>query len=121
MGIDGIGKPPGAGIPPQGLDRAGPADPAREAFKVEKPGAAKDAAPVAGPAPSDALGRLERGEINVDQYLDQRVTEAVEHLSGKLGPEQLEFVKDTLRDQLKTDPVLMELVRRSVGNLPTEG
>ncbi len=111
MGIDGIGKPPGAGAPvgPGGV--GGASKPTGETFRVDK---AEQAQGV------DPLSRLERGEINVDQYLDARVDHAVEHLQGRLSPEQLDFVRDTLRDQMKTDPVLVELVRRSTGVVPKE-
>jgi hypothetical protein len=113
MGIDGIGKPPAPGpLGPAGAARPGEAAPVREAFQVER---------TEKVAATDALGRLERGEISVDQYLDAKVGQAVEHLEGRLGSEQMEFVKSALREQLRTDPVLVELVRRSTGSLPTEG
>jgi hypothetical protein len=116
MGIDGIGKPPGIGGPsgPAGAERAGQVAPGRETFKVDKAGGVEKA------AGSDALSRLERGEIDVNQYLDARVEQAVEHLRGKLSTEQIEFVQSSLRDQLKTDPVLIELVRRSTGSASVE-
>ncbi|MBI3205972.1 MAG: hypothetical protein HYZ29_30830 [Myxococcales bacterium] len=116
MGIDGIGKPPPpGGLGPAGGVRPGAASPVREAFKVER---------AAGPekaAGTEALSRLERGEISVDQYLDAKVEGAVAHLDGRISGEQLEFVKTALRDQLRTDPVLSELVRRSTGSLPEDG
>ena len=59
----------------------------------------------------DEFGRL-------DAYLDIRVADAVGHLEGKLSPEQLEFVKEELREQLRSDPVLIELVRRATGQSP---
>jgi len=37
---------------------------------------------------------------------------------GKLSPDQLEFVKQSLRDQMATDPVLIELVQRTTGAAP---
>lgn len=116
MGIDGIGKPPGIGGPtgPAGAERAGQVAPGRAAFKLEKAGAVEKA------AGTDALSRLERGEIDVNQYLEARVEQAVEHLRSKLSPAQIEFVQSSLRDQLKTDPVLLELVRRSTGSAPVE-
>jgi hypothetical protein len=110
MGIDGIGKPPGAGAPGAG-GVGGASKPTGETFRVDKSEA------VAG---TDPLSRLERGEIDVDQYLDARVNHAVEHLQGNLSPEQLEFVRDTLKDQMRSDPVLIELVRRSTGSVPSE-
>lgn len=114
MGIDGIGKPggvPGAG----GVAGPGAAGPIRgDSFQVGK---TASVAPVTG---SDPLGQLQRGEINLDQYLDTRVSAAVEHLQGKLPVDQLDFVKQSLRDQLATDPVLVELVRRATGSVPAD-
>ena len=111
MGIDGIGKPGGiggAGGP------AGPVSPKGEAFEVGK------AAPADAAQGSDALGKLERGEIGVEEYLDGRVADAVRHLEAKLPAEQLELVRQTLREQLETDPVLVELVRRATASVKTE-
>ncbi|MBK7581197.1 MAG: hypothetical protein IPI67_13410 [Myxococcales bacterium] len=115
MGIDGIGKPPAPGGPlgPDGTARPGAAAPTEKTFKVER---AESPERVSG---ADPLARLERGEINVDQYFDARVSHAVTHLEGKLSSEQIDFVKSSLREQLSTDPVLLELVRRSTGSLPT--
>jgi len=107
MSIDGIGKrggiAPGANVP-------GTA-PAQRSFEVGAPGAP---APVA-PAGSDAFSALERGEINVEQYLDARVESAVAPLVSRLSPDQLEFVRAELRSALETDPVLVELVRKTTG------
>jgi hypothetical protein len=115
MGIDGIGKPPGVdigGIP--GAAGVGPTRPA-EPFSVER------GAPVeASSRVSAALSSLQRGELSVDQYLDGRVTDATSHLVGKLNPDQLEFVKQSLREQLATDPVLVELVQRTTGTAASE-
>ncbi len=58
---------------------------------------------------------MSRGEIGLDEYLDARVQEATQHLASKLSPDQIEFVKSTLRAQFETDPVLIELVRRATG------
>jgi hypothetical protein len=106
MGIDGIGKPPGA-PPVPGV--SGPEALRGEAFRVG------EAESVEAPHGSDALGKLQRGEIDLDGYLDERVTDAVAHLENKVSGEQLDFIRQTLRDQLATDPVLVELVRRAAG------
>ena len=105
MGIDGIGKPPPI-APAAGT--AG-ATGASADFRVSPTGAA---------APAGDLARLERGEIGLDAYLDGRVGEATRHLEGKLSTEQLDFVRETLRGQLSSDPVLVELVRRTTGKIP---
>jgi len=104
MGIDGIGKAPPLAAPEGSL----PSEPAGGDFRV-----GETAAPVA----SD-LGRLERGEIGLEQYLDTRVAEATRHLDGRVTAEQLAFVKETLRTEFTSDPVLIELVRRTTGKIP---
>jgi hypothetical protein len=106
MGIDGISKP-GAGAPggisnaPEAVGRVG------DTFQVSEPASNKS---VSG---SEDLARLSRGEISLDQYLEARVEQAVAHLTQKLSPGELEYVRDVLREQLGSDPVLTELVRRS--------
>jgi hypothetical protein len=105
MGIDGIGKPPPIG--PTGPPAA--------------PSATGGAFEVGATAPtrqSGDLARLERGEIGLDVYLDGRVEEATRHLANRLSPEQLDFVRQTLRSELTSDPVLVELVRRATGKVP---
>lgn len=109
MSIDGIGKRggvvPGASVPG--------AAPAGSSFELGGPDVAEASA--ASAASSDAFLALERGEISVDQYLDARVEGAVAPLLSRLSPEQLEFVRAELRTSLTTDPVLVELVRKSTG------
>src|SRR5262245_32858636 len=112
MSIDGIGRPP---IPPGGPGSvAGPgASPeANEAFQV------KPSAEAQPGAPANLLSRLQSGELSLDQYLDLRVQEAVAPLVSRLRPEQIEIVKGTLRAELETDPVLIELVQRATGMSP---
>jgi hypothetical protein len=117
MGIDGIGKPPGGGAPPTGA--GSPVDKKGSTFRVDKAGEPAAAGPANAVGASENLGRLERGEINLDQYLDAQVEQAVGPLKGQLSSEQLSFVESTLREQLVSDPVLAEWVRRATGSLPT--
>jgi hypothetical protein len=49
------------------------------------------------------------------------VAEATTHLTGRLAPEQLEIVRQTLRAQLSGDPALAELVRRATGKTIESG
>ena len=114
MGIDGIGKPAGAGIGGIGSIAGKEGVGAAEPFKLD-PGAAASS----GGKVSAALASLQRGELSLDQYLDGRVTDATSHLVGKLSPDQLEFVKQSLREQMATDPVLVELVQRMTGAAPS--
>jgi len=107
MSIDGIGKR--GGVAP-GTEVPGAA-PAAGSFEVGAASAVR--APDAASGGSDAFLALERGEISVDQYLDARVESAVAPLLSRLSPEQLEFVRAELRSSLTTDPVLVELVRKT--------
>jgi hypothetical protein len=106
MSIDGIGKrggiAPGASVP---------GAPAEGSFEL----GGAEAVPVAGAASSEAFLALERGELTVEQYLDAQVESAVAPLMSKLSPDQLDFVRGELRGALETDPVLVELVRKSTG------
>jgi hypothetical protein len=101
MSIDGIGKPPPVAPEAPAATRESGGE-----FRLGESSAV---------APSGDLARLERGEIGLDAYLDARIGEATQHLSGRLTPEQLDFVKQTLRTELESDPVLVELVQRATG------
>jgi len=59
---------------------------------------------------SEALGRLRRGEITLDAYLDFRADEAVRDLVGVVSAERVRTIRDALREQLATDPVLTAMV-----------
>ena len=107
MGIDGVGRPGPGGLGGIG-GPGGSAPPDGKPFEVESPSSTEQ---VGG---SDSLERLKSGEISVDQYLDARASDAVQHLVGQLPPDQVDFVRRTLREQLQTDPVLVELVRRTL-------
>jgi hypothetical protein len=113
MGIDGIGKPPGVSI--GGVGDLHGADALRPvgAFTLDPGSAAAPSSRI-----SAALSSLQRGELSLDQYLDGRVNDATSHLSNKLSPDQLDFVKQSLREQLATDPVLVDLVQRTTGSAP---
>jgi hypothetical protein len=109
MSIDGIGKRGGV-VPGASVHGTGSAP---GSFDV---GASSESAAVgAADGGSEAFQALERGEISVEQYLDARVEGAVAPLLSRLSPEQLEFVRAELRSALETDPVLVELVRKSTG------
>jgi hypothetical protein len=116
MSIDGIGKPGPANVP--SLDEAGGASGA-EPTSTERVEVGKTE-PAAETSGSEALQALERGEISVDEYLDARIADAVAHLKGQIPAPELEFVQETLREQLRNDPVLVELVRRATGALPDD-
>jgi len=127
MAIDRIGK--GAGLPPtpdtSAPQGAGGAAPTGATFKIDRPepaaGAARadqtagvDATREASPTPLD---RLRAGEVDVHGYIDLKVDEATSPLKG-LSSAELADIKSVLRDQMKSDPGLAELVRSATGAMP---
>lgn len=112
MGVDGIGSGSGRPLPASGAVGSSSAGSAASVEDAARPGSSRE---VAG---SQALERLQRGEIDVGAYLDSRVSAATEHLEGALAGPELEFIRDTLRAELASDPVLVELVRRTTSGLP---
>lgn len=105
MSIDRIGKRPSVA-------------PSSEAAASTQPfsvGVAGAATPTASSASSAPLAQLDSAELSFDQYLDARVAEATAPLVGKLSPEQLGFVAESLRAALESDPTLKELASRVAG------
>ena len=73
------------------------------------------------PPESEDLQRLRRNEISLDEYLDARVEQALSAWVGKVRPDRLEFVRQMLRDQMRSDPLLIEYIREATGrDVPTE-
>ncbi len=68
------------------------------------------------PPPSEALGKLRRGEMSLQEYLDICVEQAVSHLVNNAHPDRLQFVRQLLRDLLISDPVLNEYVREATAS-----
>jgi hypothetical protein len=67
---------------------------------------------------SEMLCRLQRGEITLGEYLDHRAEEAVEHLKGLVDPERLKFIQSMIRDQMTSDPVLIQYLKQATGINP---
>lgn len=61
---------------------------------------------------SEALARLQRGEMTLGEYLDFRADESVRGLRGRVSAERLALVRDEIREQLGEDPVLLEMVQK---------
>jgi hypothetical protein len=122
MAIDRIGK--GAGLPPtpetQGTGGAAGAKKTDATFKVDRPEAARtgNVDATSATSPSSPLGRLRAGEVDVHGYIDLRVDQATSGLDG-LSAAELDEIKSVLRDQMKSDPGLADLVRTATGKMPT--
>lgn len=119
MGIDRIGKGGAPQVTPEtqgsgSVEKKGSVD---KAFSVERPDATKQASLAAATEAtqgSQALARLQAGEIDVEGYADLKVDEATRGLEG-LSSAELEDIKKMLRDQMSTDPGLADLVRSATG------
>lgn len=105
MSIDGIG---GAGGPPKPGPAAGPSK-TDGSFSIE-PNATEASVNV---SESGDLDRLARGEINRDEYLEARIDAAVAHVEAGLSPEHLQLLREQMREQLESDPMLARLLRRA--------
>jgi hypothetical protein len=70
------------------------------------------------PPKSDMLCRLQRHEVSLGQYLDYCAEQAVAHLEGLVDSERLQFIKEMIRDQMTTDPVIIRYVEQATGQSP---
>lgn len=118
MSIDRIGKGPGVNVPDaKSVDGASTTKSVSTGATFEVGGAKSAAAEASsGVSPAD---RVRSGEISLDAYLDQRVTEATRHLDGKLPASDLAHIQEMLRSQLANDPTLVEMVRAATGKAPS--
>jgi hypothetical protein len=126
MAIDRIGKgAPSASPKPTSSGPERTSD-APKAFEVRpSPTAAPNTAATtigsvapAAPAGTGPLERLRGGEIDLDRYLDLKVDEAIAHLKG-LRAHEMEGLRSLLREELASDPALLDLVQQATGQRPT--
>lgn len=124
MSIDRIGK---GGAPP--IDPGASSAGAEKAHGVGKTFSVAGGAEVGGAEKthgatelgavdaSSPLARLRSGEVDVNGYVDLKVEEATRGLEG-MPPSDLADIKRLLRDQLATDPGLVDLVSKAAGSAP---
>jgi hypothetical protein len=112
MGIDGIGKK-GPPLPASKVGEVARAPQTGRAFELRKAEGPAKVVPVEG----RALEQLKSGAIDLNQYLDLKVSQATEHLPA-LRPGELESIRRALRDRLSSDPTLADLVRTATGSVP---
>ena len=125
MAIDRIGK---GGAPPptpetQGTGAGGAMEkkgPTEKSFQTElhRGEATKAASSVEATHGATPLARLRAGEIDVHGYIDLKVDEATASLPKGLSSQELDAIKKTLREQMATDPSLVDLVRTATGQIP---
>jgi hypothetical protein len=64
------------------------------------------------------LRKLCEGEITREQYYDEVVDRGTAHLRGRVPPEQLQIIRECLREEVETSPVLAKMMRDAVAELP---
>jgi hypothetical protein len=122
MAIDRIGK---GGAPPPtpetqgtgGVEKKGSVEKSFQA-ELHKGEATKHAGAVDAAHGVSPLARLRAGEVDVNGYLDLKVDEATRSLPHGLSPHEIDEIKKVLRDQMATDPGLVDLVRSATGQMP---
>jgi hypothetical protein len=65
----------------------------------------------------ELLRRLRAGEIDRPGYYDAMVELGLAHLQGRMPIEQLEIVRERMREEIESNPVLMKMVREATGEL----
>jgi len=68
---------------------------------------------------NEALQRLHRGEVSLDQYLDEQVERALALAKGRISDDRLAIVRRILNDTIRTDPAVIEVIRRATGQVIT--
>lgn len=116
MGIDRIGKkPPTPDV--SGADAVQKKGAVEKTFQVDKAAPAEKVEKTEGVDAASPLARLRAGEIDLDGYIEAKVEERTKHIRG-VSTDELDFIKATLRDQMKSDPGLVDLVRIATGETP---
>jgi hypothetical protein len=72
----------------------------------------------AAPAGASPLEQLQAGKIDLEGYLDLKVSEATSHLRG-LRADEMDGLRQLLRSELARDPSLAALVEQATGQRPT--
>lgn len=67
---------------------------------------------------SEAVRRVKAGEMSLEEYIEERTEEALAHVKGKIPDETLDNIRYVLREKIRTDPLLVEAVRRTTGMTP---
>jgi hypothetical protein len=82
-------------------------------------------APAAAVAPlsdeEELVRKLRDGEIDKDQYYEASVERSIARLRGVVPLDQLEVVRETLREELESNPVLIKMLQDALAQVPGPG
>ena len=66
----------------------------------------------------ELLRKLVEGEITREEYNDAVVDRGIAHLHGRVPPEQLQIVRECLREEVESSPVLAKILADAITELP---
>ncbi|HKO46290.1 MAG TPA: hypothetical protein VJV79_01120 [Polyangiaceae bacterium] len=66
----------------------------------------------------ELVRKLRDGEIDQAEYYDASVERSIARLRGIVPTEQLAVVRETLREEVETNPVLNKMLRDAMAQLP---
>ncbi len=70
---------------------------------------------------SEALQKLKRGELSVEEYLEAKVDRAVARLGALVTPEERRLLREVVWEHCLIDPAIGEYLRRLTGgDLPAD-
>jgi hypothetical protein len=113
MAIDGIGKPPISGLPSLGGSSSVAGVKPQADFSIDSASGPGTAQPASAVDATNLTKQIESGQLTQERYLEARVDLAVQHLVGQIPADQIDVIQATLRDQLSTDPMLLDMVARA--------
>jgi hypothetical protein len=117
MAVDGVGKPPIAGLPNEAVGVEAPEFAKRAEFVTSSASKSQASSEAAAVEPT-LIQQLQAGQLSPERYLDIRSEQAVAHLVGHMPAQQIELIRTTIRDQLNIDPLLVRLVREATASGP---
>ncbi len=71
-----------------------------------------------GPQISPALQQVRRGELSVEEYIEQRLDAAMAHVDARLSSEQRARAREVLREHIMSDPLLSRQLAQLTGQPP---
>ena len=66
----------------------------------------------------ELLRKLRDGEISREEYFDTTVERGLDHLRGRLSAKQLQVVRETVRGEVESSPVLVKMLGDALESLP---
>jgi hypothetical protein len=66
----------------------------------------------------ELVTKLRSGELDREGFYNALVERSLSHLRNRVTPECLEIVRERMREEVETNPVLVEMVRQAVAGRP---